>query len=126
MAFRETFPDTVADSSGSGSGSGSGSSGGSGAVDGGEKEGGSGRKRKLVPLPHKKLLPNSISTAIINRFRCMPGDAVLNCQRALATAMVEGKIPIQSSTEEICDYMEKNGGFDFFSSNEPNRHPYID
>lgn len=115
VAFREAFPAENEDGSGSG-----------GAAEGTEKDADGGKKRKQQPLPHKKLLPNSISTAIINRFRCMPGDAVLNCQRALATAIIEGKIPIHSSTEEICDYMLANGGFEYFSSNEPYRHPYID
>ena len=38
------------------------------------------KKKKLQAYPHKKLLPNSISTALINRFRCYPGDAVLQVQ----------------------------------------------
>jgi hypothetical protein len=84
------------------------------------------RKKKLPPYPHKKLLPNSISTALINRFRCYPGDAVLQCQRALATAIADGTLASDLTCDQLCDHVDTHGGFAYFSSPSAPRHPYID
>ena len=123
----------------------------------------SAKKRQKQATPHKKLLPNGISTAIINHFRVIPGESVLLCQRALvsdlllpliyavtlplytltlpiytlsplsfpsyrsqATAIVNGEIDCSMQIEELCQYMEHNGGFEYFSSADVNRHPMID
>ena len=84
------------------------------------------KKRPKQPIPHKKLLPNGISTAIINHFRVIPGESVLQCQRALATAIVNGEIDSSMQIEQLCQYMADNGGFEYFSSADVHRHPMID
>ena len=84
------------------------------------------KKRQKQAIPHKKLLPNGISTAIINHFRVIPGEPVLLCQRALATAIVNGELDSSMQIEQLCEYMEHNGGFEYFSSADVHRHPMID
>jgi hypothetical protein len=92
--------------------------GGRGGKGRGGGRGGGGGKREwnpFVPLMvgHAKLLPNGLSTALITRFRVMPED-VGGVQRALATMMVNDKLDVSSSSEELVDFVIDNGGFEYF------------
>ena len=63
---------------------------------------------------HAKLLPNGVSTALVTRFRVLPGDDVGGVQRALATMMVNDVLDTSLTAEALVDYVVDNGGFDYF------------
>lgn len=87
---------------------------------------GKGKKKEYRPDPiaHGKFLPNSLATALINKFRVRPGDDVTSVQRALATLFCEKKLNCNMSVSELVEYVEKNGGFSHFSK-EVYKHPMI-
>ena len=75
--------------------------------------------------PHKKLLPGAFSTAVINRFRVLPGDTVVVLLQVVATKIIQGEIPVEYSASEICDYIGNNGGFLKFADSSL-RHSMIE
>ena len=79
-----------------------------------------------ITVGHSKLLPNGVSTALIKRFRLLPGDdGISKVQRSLATMFVLRKLDTSMSAEELVDYVDKNGGVEYFL-NDAFKHPIID
>jgi hypothetical protein len=71
------------------------------------------------------LLPNTISTALITKFRVLPGDDVCEVLRALATLLAKRQLPSNISNTELVAFVEQNGGFNHFLKNME-KHPMIE
>ena len=78
-----------------------------------------------ISVGHSKLLPNGLSTALIKRFRVLPGDDISKIQRSLATMFVLRQLDSSMSAEELVEYVSKNGGIEYFL-NDAFKHDHID
>lgn len=78
-----------------------------------------------VTVGHSKLLPNGLSTALIKRFRILPGDDVSKIQKSLATMFVLRQLDTSMTADELVEYVEKNGGLAYFL-NDAFKHNHID
>lgn len=76
-------------------------------------------------VSHGKLLPNSIATMLVNRFRVLPGSEVTAVLRALATKFVFDELDTRMTAEDLCNHVEDNGGFDHFVTAVPKHYRII-
>ena len=90
-----------------------------------------GGKRRHQAIPHKKLLPNSIATALVIRFGVLPSSVLVSDTLvALATRMVlsnhtdENDLSPEMSVDEIVDFVARSGGLPYWSA-QP-RHAMIE
>ncbi|CAN0133236.1 unnamed protein product [Scytosiphon promiscuus] len=58
---------------------------------------------------YKELLPKSIATGIVCKFRLLPGNKVSAIQRGVVKRMDEGELPPLAEVEEILEFIEKIG-----------------
>jgi hypothetical protein len=79
-------------------------------------------------IPHKKLLPNALSTDMVIAFGELPSSVTLNnALRALATRMVlndldnEGVLAPDMSNEEVISFIRRTGGLDHWASQPKHR-----
>mmetsp|Transcript_20481 Transcript_20481/g.19807 ORF Transcript_20481/g.19807 Transcript_20481/m.19807 type:complete len:633 (-) Transcript_20481:154-2052(-) len=80
---------------------------------------------RIQLTPHKKLLPNTIATAIVTKFRVLPGEDVSQVLRAVATLFAKNQLPYDMTNEDIVQYIVDNGGFEHFLKNVE-KHPMIE
>jgi hypothetical protein len=89
------------------------------------------KRMRSEPIPHKKLLPNALSTDLVIAFGELPSSVTLNnALMALATRMVlndqakQGDLAPDMTNEEVISFVRSTGGLEYWAA-QP-KHGFIE
>ena len=88
-------------------------------------ESSSGTKGRVVRVrPHKKLLPNTATTALAVRFQVLPSQLLNSVLHAAATEVLAGGAVCGMDAEQLAEAIERRGGLGAWS--QMDKSPHID
>ncbi len=81
--------------------------------------------KNMKSFPHKKFLPNKLTTHIILKYRFLPGDIISEGLRALALKVISKEIRHDLTCDELVNLIDATGGIKYYAENFP-KHKLIE
>ena len=81
--------------------------------------------KNMKSFPHKKFLPNKLTTHIILKYRFLPGDIISEGLRALALKVIRKEIRHDLTCDELVNLIDATGGIKYYAENFP-KHKLIE